>query len=653
MIGMVFYLALIETLGVLIVVSLRQKGFYFRSVQTLFIVTFSSFALIAFCDLTKNYFLRSESVVPFTAMINISAVLIGAISVEHAASMLCKGKEISWKMFFSKENLPSIIFKGYVILLLILTWALTPFQIQLVRDVWGGFVYSPVYEGWYLISLFVVAIAIIAYPSRLLVLSSRKFKEKEVASALKWFGVCWVGISFALIYFHVFVLSYLKIEMVAIEYVFIAFFFGVITHFFGKTTILEKFFEKPYPSISVSEGESAILTYTPQADKIRAFSAFIREGIVDGDLIAYIYPDEESDSVRSRLATYGIDVDKYEKDGTLFMKSLFEFFMPDNNFDKEGPIQFLLNRRTEAKKKGCKAREIEDVSDFSFLKGRWQPYLEYWTDPRWDDPKFAESRETVGLVYKPFIIELTAFNLGGMTEPQVTKLLKAFGKGNRAPTKVIDQISRADTFSKAVGLTRRELVGRTVLFEFDPASDYEKPLTDFIDEALANVEPVTLFTRKGSIIYSTLSDREAIKILLLTQRISAPRVDNSTNEMLLPANNTPLLLDALEKMLKTSSSGSLNIVFDSLSSLILLVGFKKTYNFVRYTLDMLASENSTALFLFNPDTHDQRVTSSLRSLFSNHVSYKDGSLQIVKLPELKKMKDTERRKLRDNNGSQK
>jgi len=653
MIGMVFYLALIETLGVLIVVSLRQKGFYFRSVQTLFIVTFSSFALIAFCDLTKNYFLRSESVVPFTAMINISAVLIGAISVEHAASMLCKGKEISWKMFFSKENLPSIIFKGYVILLLILTWALTPFQIQLVRDVWGGFVYSPVYEGWYLISLFVVAIAIIAYPSRLLVLSSRKFKEKEVASALKWFGVCWVGISFALIYFHVFVLSYLKIEMVAIEYVFIAFFFGVITHFFGKTTILEKFFEKPYPSISVSEGESAILTYTPQADKIRAFSAFIREGIVDGDLIAYIYPDEESDSVRSRLATYGIDVDKYEKDGTLFMKSLFEFFMPDNNFDKEGPIQFLLNRRTEAKKKGCKAREIEDVSDFSFLKGRWQPYLEYWTDPRWDDPKFAESREPVGLVYKPFIIELTAFNLGGMTEPQVTKLLKAFGKGNRAPTKVIDQISRADTFSKAVGLTRRELVGRTVLFEFDPASDYEKPLTDFIDEALANVEPVTLFTRKGSIIYSTLSDREAIKILLLTQRISAPRVDNSTNEMLLPANNTPLLLDALEKMLKTSSSGSLNIVFDSLSSLILLVGFKKTYNFVRYTLDMLASENSTALFLFNPDTHDQRVTSSLRSLFSNHVSYKDGSLQIVKLPELKKMKDTERRKLRDNNGSQK
>jgi len=85
-------------------------------------------------------------------------------------------------------------------------------------------------------------------------------------------------------------------------------------------------------------------------------------------------------------------------------------------------------------------------------------------------------------------------------------------------------------------------------------------------------------------------------------------------------------------MLKMSSQGNLNLVFDSLSSLILLVGFDKTYNFVRYALDMLVSENSTVLFLFSPDIHDQRVTSSLRSLFSNHVSYGKENLQIVKLP---------------------
>ena len=627
MMGLIFYIALLETLGVLVVVFLRQKGFYFRSVQMLFITTFSSFALIVFCDLTKNYFVRSESVVPFTTMISISAALIGAIAVEHAASILYRREEISWKPFFSKENLPSIIFKGYVISLLILTWALTPFQTQLVRDVWGGFVYSATYEGWYLVSLSVVAVAIVAYPCRLLVLSSRKFKEKEVSSALKWFGVCWVGVSFALIYFHVFMPSYLRIEMVAIEYLFIASFFGVIAHFFGKTTILESFFEKPYPSIPVSEGEIILLTYTPKADKMRAFSAFIREGIANGDRIAYIYPDEESDFVRSKLAKYGIDVDKYERDGTLFMKSLSEFFMPDGKFDKEEPIKTLLNRRAEAKRRGCKVREMEDVGDFSFLKGQWQKYIDYWDDPRWGAPP------GVGILYEPFIMELTAINVEGMSEAKVSDILKAFGGGRVAPTKLIDLIAHVDVFSKALGLTRQELTGRAILFEFDPASDYEKPVGDFVTEVLANVERVALFTHKGSVIYSALSNREAVKLLLLTQRISVPQVDTLTNEMLLPANNTPLLLDALEKTLKTSPHGSLNIVFDSLSSLILLVGFEKTHNFVRYALDMLASENSTALFLFSPDIHDQRVTSSLRSLFRNHVSYRKGSLQIVKMPE--------------------
>jgi len=518
MMGIIFYIALLETLGVLIVVFLRQKGSYFRTVQMLFITTFSSFALIVICDLTKNYFLRSESVVPFTTTIAISAALIGAIAVEHAASMLYKGEKFSWKMFFSKENLPSTIFRGYVISLLILTWVFTPFQIQLVRDVWGSFVYGPIYEWWYLIALSIVAIAVIAYPSRLLVLSSHKFKEKGVASALKWFGVCWVGISFALIYFHGFVLSYLRVEMVTIEYLFIAAFFGVIAHFFGKPTMLKSFLEKPYPSISVSEGESALLTYTPKTDKMKAFSAFISEGIVNGDRITYIYPDEESSFVRSKLATYGIDVDKHERNGILFLKSLSEFFMSDGSFNKERSIQFLLNRRAEAMKKGCKAREIEDVGDFSFLKGQWQPYIEYWTDPRWEDPRFAESREPVGIVYKPFIIELTAVNVGGMTEPQVTELLKAFGRGHITPTKLIDQNARVDAFSKALGKTRQELTGRTILFEFDPASDYEKHVEKFVTEALANVEPVALFTHRGSVVYSALSNREAIKTLLLTQR---------------------------------------------------------------------------------------------------------------------------------------
>ncbi len=629
MIGLVFYIALLGILGILIVIILRQKGSYFRSAQMLFIATFLSFALIVFCDLTKNYFLRSESVVPFTTMIGLSAALTSAIALEHTALTLSKRNDHPWKTFFSKDNLPSIIFKAYVISLLILTWILTPFQTELVIDIWGNPVYIPVYQGWYLISLSVVAIAVIAFVSRLLVLSSRKFEDKTVARALKWLGICWGGISFALIFFHGFVLSYLRVEMVAIEYLLITSFLGITTHFFGRTRVLEGFFEKPYPAVPIGEGEIALLTYTSKADKMKAFSTFIRDGIANGDRITYIYPDEERDVVKSKLATYGVDVDKYKRDGTLLMKSLSDFFMSDGGFDKEGPIHLMLSRRAQAKRRRCKAREIEDVGNFSFLNGQWQKYVGYWNDPRWGVPP------GVGMLYEPFILELTAINVEGMSEAKVRDILKAFGGGRVGAAKMIDLIAHLNVFSKTLGITREELNGRIILFEFDPASHYEKLVGDFVTEALANVEPVVLFTRKGSAIYSALSNIGAFKLLLLTQSISTPQMNSSKNEMLLPANNTPLLLDALEKVLKTSPQGKANIVFDNLSSLVLLVGFEKTYNFVRYALDVLASTNSTVLFLFSPDIHDQKVSSSLRSLFINHVSFRDGTLQIAKLPQLK------------------
>jgi len=623
MMGLIFYIALLESLGVLIVVFLRQKGFYFKSVQMLFITTFSSFAIIVLCDLTKDYFLRSESVVPLTTMISISAALIGAIAVEHAASILHRGEKISWRTLLSKENLPSVIFKGYVTSLLIVTWALTPFQTHLVRDVWGGFVYCAVFEEWYLVSLSVVAIAVVAYPCRLLVLSSRKFKEKEASSALKWFGVCWVGVSFALIYFHVFVPSHLRVEMVAIEYLLFATFFGAIAHFFGKTTILESFFEKPHPSVPVSGGESIFVTYTSKADKMKFFSAYIREGLLSGGRVIYKYPDNEDEVVREKLREGGVDVERYERNGSLILTTLSQFYLSNGLFDKEKAIKFLWELKADSVKKGyTHVRDFVDLGDFSFLGEAADEYIKYLNDEKW-----------IGYMDK-HLTELFAVNAEKVSEERLRGLTK-LRTTLRTMARLIDLIEHEDRFSKALKLTRQELTGRTILFEFDPTADYEKLVGDFATEALAHVEPVALFTHKGSVIYSALSNRRAIKILLLTQRISAPQVDTLTNEMLLPANNTPLLLDALEKMLKTSPRGNLNIIFDSLSSLILLVGFEKTYNFVRYALDMLASENSTALFLFSPENHDERVASSLRSLFSNHVSYRKGSLHAVKMLESK------------------
>lgn len=187
-------------------------------------------------------------------------------------------------------------------------------------------------------------------------------------------------------------------------------------------------------------------------------------------------------------------------------------------------------------------------------------------------------------------------------------------------------------FSRTLGLNHQQLVGRKILLEFEPISHYEKAMQDLATEALANAEPIVILTRKGSAINSSLSEEKAVKFFCLTQHVSVPR-EFSENEMLVPLNDTSLMLDVLDKTLKVHPQGAINVIFDSLSDLVLSIGFEKTYRFMRYVTEMLASPRITALFLLNPSAHDPKVASSLTGLFSNQISFHKRGIQTVKLPE--------------------
>jgi len=159
---------------------------------------------------------------------------------------------------------------------------------------------------------------------------------------------------------------------------------------------------KAGPVLNIREGETIVVTYTPVANKIKTFSAFMREGLEDGDAVIYIHPDEEGETVRAKLKEHGVDVEKYEKDGALLLRRLTEDFMSNGKLDYEKAVINGLNWWAEAKRKGYKhSRSIEDVGDFSFCNGQWQKYVtDYWLDLRWDDPdvsEWVESKEPVGL----------------------------------------------------------------------------------------------------------------------------------------------------------------------------------------------------------------------------------------------------------------
>jgi len=398
--------------------------------------------------------------------------------------------------------------------------------------------------------------------------------------------------------------------------------------------------------LNLREGEAIVLTYTSAADKMKIFSAFIREGLENGDQILYTYPDEEIETVRTKLKEHGINVEKYERNGALIMESLTKYYMLNGKLDNEKAISECLNLWAEAKKKGYKhVRDIEDVGDFSFVNGQWQKWItECWLDPRWDDPdvsEWVESRETVGVVYDPFLMEITAINVEHLKETEIAELLKAFGEGTVVPARCIDLIEDVNSFSRSIGLDHERLVGCRILLEFDPVSDYEKVVDRLAKESMANVEPIFVFTSNASPIHTYLAKQPAINFFLTSLSTSTLK-SSSENTVLLPAKSPSLILDALNKVLETHAGANICVggacradanvcfVFNILSELLTTVGREKTFTFLRHAFDMLSSEKTTSLFLLNTTAHEPQVVSQLRTLFSNQLTYDKNGLEIIK-----------------------
>ncbi|MFB0544584.1 MAG: MEDS domain-containing protein [Asgard group archaeon] len=616
MIDLAFYFATLAVLITLITFIVRQKGSYFKSVQILLLIAFSGVASVVLTNAIKNYLINESWIMLPYVLWGTSAVLVAALAVEHTAFMLHKRQQMMQRkgFFSSKINIISLFFKVSTLAVLITAWIFNPWQVRYsIPDLWGNLVYGFVYDQWFTAVLGGLLIAVILYPCTVFILLSRKCNDKHVSDALWWLGICWAATGVTLMFFHGLVRN-LNIELMEISSLSYVLYYGIVAYYFKQTTTLEGLFNTTYPSLRLREGEHLVVFYTNKVDKWKLFSTYIRQGLRQGDRVVYAYSNIDSEIVRSRLKEHGMEVEKHEKKGSLVLMSVSHVYIRNGVIDKSQLINFWNDLKIDAKKGGFKhERDLFDLGDLSFLGDQKEKYFEYL-------------REANTRLMDPFMIELRAVNIENLS-PQLIQEFKFLS------TKSMDLLEYSDKFSKRIGVNHKHVVGRNLLLEFDPAANYEEAIRDFVLEASANAETVIIFTGKGSVIHTILSIPENVKFLLLTQLASTPKTDKHTGEILIPANNTSLLLDALNKTVKSHPDGNFNFVFDNLTSLILQVGFEKTYNFVRYALEMLSSINATAIFLFNSNAHDQKIVSSLRSLFSNQVIFEKGGVEIIKLPE--------------------
>jgi len=184
--------------------------------------------------------------------------------------------------------------------------------------------------------------------------------------------------------------------------------------------------------------------------------------------------------------------------------------------------------------------------------------------------------------------------------------------------------TKATAFSKQFGMTHEQMVGKKILLEVDPASDYNVAISGFASEAKKNGESLFIVTNKNSALHSALPPTENASFLLLTSKTHYPQ-KISQKETMLPSSDVSVLLDACVKIQETHEGETINLLFDNVSDIILRCGFEKTYQFIRLLLEALSSSKTTALFVFIPTAHDQEVSSSIRGLFHTQLTYtKDG-----------------------------
>jgi hypothetical protein len=185
-------------------------------------------------------------------------------------------------------------------------------------------------------------------------------------------------------------------------------------------------------------------------------------------------------------------------------------------------------------------------------------------------------------------------------------------------------LGKTTAFSKQFGMTHEQMVGKKILLEVDPASDYIIAISGFASEAKKNGESLFIVTNQNSALHSMFPSTENANFLLLTSKTHYPQRINQ-KETMLPASDVSVLLNACVKAQETHHDKTLNLLFDNISDIILRCGSDKTYQFIRLLLEALSKSNTTALFVFIPTAHDQEVSSSIRGLFQTQLKYtKDG-----------------------------
>jgi hypothetical protein len=218
-----------------------------------------------------------------------------------------------------------------------------------------------------------------------------------------------------------------------------------------------------------------------------------------------------------------------------------------------------------------------------------------------------------------YLIAALAFAVSASVFRRATVLTGFFAIPTTAVTAPL--LAGQSRIPATMGLDPQQLVGRRILIEVDPLKDYEMLLKDFAIKFISEGYVVFVFTARGSPAFTALSNVQNVRFFVLTEKVSYPKAGPVPNEMLVPRNESSVLLSVLDKTLNTNQRMKVMIIFDSVTDALLSTGLEATYKFIKQANEMLGLSGATAIFIMMLDSHSQKEVNVVKSVFPEQLTY--------------------------------
>lgn len=598
---------------------LKNSTSYFRPYRNYFIAIYGAFFAFPIRELILVLSPEQTSLRFSTLLIIGAGVWIATLWGYMAAKLHLHPEPFSIRLALSNFRRP--IYLSYIlylvpmVLTLVVGWGdpgsidLDPRRVALYL-VDGAAYRSIGYSPLFLAAAASLTIAFVLYPFLVLIHLRAQLKDREIRYALKVFASCF-GATAALL-LSSYALSSFGYSIQAPVHVVSVILLIIAVRAFRRPTFLKAFLGIA-PSLESTphstRADRMILIYGAEEEKLGPLSRYILEGVDQRSRVLYFHREDET-IVRKRLAERGVNVQQNFRKGNLRLSPLESLYRGGGNLYEEAldsGREFASEARTLGKEG---LRMIIDYGDY--IKRPTQKFIEHLADPKWTSPDH-------------YVHVLMAFNSNAF-QGQENALAML-----RSKVPVLNLPESVDFFSRTVGLSHSEITGKKILLEYDPLSDYERILKSIHEEATSNFERIAVFTRRDSPVHSVLGEEPRLKTFILTSRVSYPRVEGE-NQILLPAYDSSLLLDALNKTIEAYAASLLTVIFDNISHYIFTLGLDRTHSFVRQALELMISDKITAVFLLNSGAHDQKTISTFENLFDVELICEKGA----RVPELRK-----------------